>query len=81
MVKAWRAVELALERDGHLLLDLLRRQAGRLRDHLRGGVGDVGIGVDRELAPGVVAVDGEEDADHRHHQVLAQGEADDRVNH
>ena len=76
-----RAVELALERNGDLLLDLLGGEARRLGDHLRGGVGDVGIGFDRELGPGIVAVDGGEDADHRHDQALAQREADEPVNH
>ena len=79
--QARRAVELALERNGDLLLDLLGGEARRLGDDLRGGVGDVRIGLDRELGPRIVAVDGGEDADHRHDQALAQREADEPVNH
>ena len=75
------AGHLDLERNSDLLFDLLGRQAGRLRDHLRSDVGNVGIGLDRQLGPGVVAIDRNEAADHRHHQVLAQGVADEPVNH
>ena len=62
-------------------LDLLGREPGRLRDHLRGHVGDVGIGFERELGPGVIAVDGQEDAHHPDHQALLEGEDDQAINH
>ena len=80
-VQPGRAVELALQRDGDALLHLLRRHAGRLRDDLGAGVGDVGVGFDRELGPGVIPVDGEEEADHRHDRALAQRQGDEGVNH
>ena len=79
--EARRAVELALQRDRDPLLDLFGRHAGRLGDDLRARVGDVRIGLDRELGPGIVPVNGDEDADHRHHHALSQRQADEGVNH
>jgi hypothetical protein len=79
--QAGRPVELALQRDGDALLHFLRRHAGRLCDDLGAGVGDVGIGFDRQLGPGVIPVDGEEEADHRHDRALAQRQCDESVNH
>ena len=48
----------ALERDRDLLLDLLRSEAVDLGDDLRGRVGDVGVGLERQLLPGIEAVCG-----------------------
>ncbi len=73
--KARRAVELALQRDGDALLHLLGREARRLGDDLRAGVGDVRIGFDRELGERIISVEGDEHADHRHDGALAQGQA------
>ena len=75
------AVELALERDGDLLLHLLGGVPGILGDHLRGGVGDVRVGLDRQLGPGIDAEDGDEQ-EHRHHQPAAvEAGRDETVNH
>ena len=46
-----RAIELALERNGDLLLDFLGGEARRLGDDLRGSVGDIRVGFDRQLGP------------------------------
>jgi hypothetical protein len=79
--EARRAVELALERDRDPLFDLFGRHAGRLGDDLRARVRDVRIGIDRELGPGIVPVNGEKEADHRHHHALSQRQGDEGVNH
>ena len=78
---AGRAVKLALERNGDLLLDFFGRQARRGGNHLGFRVRDIRIGLDREPGPRIVAVDADEHADHRHHQALAQRKADDPINH
>jgi hypothetical protein len=59
-VHAGCADDLAPERDRDLLLDLLGREAGNLRDHLESDIGDVGIGFDRQLRPAVPAVERDE---------------------
>ena len=76
-----RTVKLAFELDGDLLLDFLRRQTWRLRDHLHGDVRDIRIGIDGELGPGIIAIDGDEHADHRHHKALSQSITDEPLNH
>jgi hypothetical protein len=44
-------------------------------------VGDIGVGFECKLGPGVVAVDGQKDAHHPDHKALLKGEDDKAINH
>jgi hypothetical protein len=65
---AGHAVQDALERHGHLALDLLGRQARLLRDDRDLHVGDVGVGLDGRVAEGEEAVDRDAGREHERGQ-------------
>ena len=76
-----RAVELALDGHGDLLLDLLRGVARVLGDDLRRRVGDVGVRLDGELLPGEVAEDAHQQEDREHQPTARERARDQPVDH
>ena len=78
---ARRAHDLALERDRDLLFDLLGRQAIDLREHLRGGVGDVRVGFERQQGPAVGAIRRDQCEHQPDDAAPLQAHADQAVNH
>jgi hypothetical protein len=81
MGEAGHAVECALQRNRNLLLDLLGCEAGRSGRHLGVDVAEQRIGVDRQLRPGVDAVDGEKQRYHADEEAIPETERDEVINH
>ena len=76
-----RAVDLALERHGDELLDLLGGEPGHLRGHLRRDVPELRVSLDAERLPGIDAEDAEQHRDHDDRDAPSQTEVDQLVNH
>src|ERR1700686_2166655 len=69
------------EPDGDLLFDLFGGMAGPLRDDLRVSVGDVGIGLDGQIAKRDDAPDEQHQRHAEYQDAIAQGEIDEQTNH
>ncbi len=80
-VHAGRAHDLALQRDRDLLLHLFRGQAVDLRDHLRGRVGDVGVGLQRQLRPAMPAIERREQEHQDDNAAPVEAQGDEAFNH
>src|SRR5579864_5388987 len=75
------AVEFDFERDGDLLLYFFGCVSGPLRDDLRVGVGDVGIGFDGQSMERNDAPDEEHKRRAENHQAVAQRKINERTDH
>ena len=74
-------VELDFEWNRDLLLDFFGGVARPLRDDLRVGVGNVGIGFDRQIVKGNDAPDEEHERPAQHEQGVVQREVDGLADH
>src|SRR5262249_40359190 len=75
------SIHLDLDRNGDLLLDLLRRPPGPLRDHLHPGVGHIRISLDRQLLEGDDSPNKEQDGEAQHDEAVVQREGHEPTNH
>jgi hypothetical protein len=48
---------------------------------LRCYIGDIGVGFEGKLGPGIIAIDGSEDGGCHHHKPLAQRKGNNPINH
>src|ERR1022692_5224206 len=75
------AIQNDFERDGDLLFDFFGGVTGPLRDDLRVSVGDVGIGLDGQIAKRDNAPDEQHQRHAEYEGAVAQGEIDEKTNH
>ncbi len=75
------AVQFYFERNGDLLLDFFGGVTGPLRDDLRVGVGDVGIGFDGQSVERNDAPDKEHERSAEDEQGIRESEIDGLANH
>ena len=67
--------------DGDLLLHFFRRAAGPLGNDRDVVIGDVGIGLHRQIVEGNGAPDGQQSRHRENHKAVAQGKIYQRTNH
>src|SRR5262249_2229082 len=77
----WYPVHLDLNRDRDLLLHLLRRPPGPLRDDLHPNVGYVGVGLDREPLKGNDPPDEHRESRAENDEAVVESEIDKRPDH
>src|ERR1700719_3963589 len=75
------AVQLYFEWNRDLLFDFLGRVPGPLRDDLRVGIGDIGVGLDRQIMKRNNAPDETDVGQAQHHDSIAQRGIDEQPNH
>ena len=69
------------DRSGDAALDFFRRHARRLHDDLHLGAGNIGKGIDRQVAKGIPAKAGQQSGPEQHEQTLRQCKLNQAVEH
>src|SRR5271167_322587 len=75
------AVQLYFEWNCDLLFDFFRRVSGPLRDDLGVGIGDVRVGLDRQIVKRNNARDKQDERQAQHQDSVVQSEIDEKANH
>ena len=76
-----RAQQGTLQRDRDLLLDLFGGQTRDLRDDLRGDIGDIRVGLYRQLFPAIQPVQGDGNEHQPHDAAALKASLNEPINH
>src|ERR1700677_1226698 len=81
MLNVGNSVHLDFDGNRDLLLDLFGSSSRPLRNDLHPGVGDVGIGLDRQVVERNHAPNEKKDCCTEDNEAIVKGEIDERANH